>query len=170
MKNNPKKDAKDSIPQKQVKSLRKFQFFKDYFIVGLGILEEMSLEQLREKLVDLKKIKQIEKEKKRQENSEKKDIMVQNLQEKVKFISERRSEIKLSNEEKRKAKKQFEEEEKKRLTEIREKSLLEVYSKIVDKKDKKRFEAERLAKDLREIKLKRQYMNANQVFIYLHLK
>ena len=60
-------------------------------------------------------------------------------------------------------KKEFEEQEKKKLNEIREKSLLEVFTKVVDKKDKKRSEEERLAKELREIKLKRQYMNANEV-------
>jgi hypothetical protein len=133
--------------------------------VGLGLLEEMSLEQLREKLVEVKKGKQIEKEARRKDHSEKKDFMVQNLQEKAKFISEQRSELKLSNEAKRLAKKQFEEEEKRKMAEIREKSLMEVYSKIVDKKEKKQTEEERLAKELREIKLKRQYMNANEVYI-----
>lgn len=131
--------------------------------MGLGLLEEMSLEQLREKLVQIKKATQIEKEKKRVEHSDKKDLAIQNLQEKVKFISEQRNELKNLNEEKRKAKKLFDEEEKKRLSEIREKSLLEVYSKIVDKKETKMNEEMRLAKELREIKLKRQYMNANQV-------
>lgn len=132
-------------------------------LVGMGLLEEMSLEQLREKLVEVKKIRQIEKEKRRLDHAEKKDSMLQNLQEKVRFISEQRSEMKLSNEAKRMAKKQFEEEEKRKLAAIREKSLMEVYGKIVDKKDKKRAEEERLAKELREIKLKRQYMNANEV-------
>lgn len=131
--------------------------------MGLGLLEEMSLEQLREKLVEVRKIKQIEKEKRRQAHSETKDVMLQNLQEKAKFISEKRNEMKIANEAKRIAKKEFEEQEKKKLSQIREKSLLEVFTKIVDKKDKKRSEEERLAKELREIKLKRQYMNANEV-------
>ena len=131
--------------------------------MGLGLLEEMSLEQLREKLVEVRKIKQIEKEIRRQAHSETKDVMLQNLQEKTKFISEKRNEMKIANEAKRIAKKEFEEQEKKKLNQIREKSLLEVFTKIVDKKDKKRSEEERLAKELREIKLKRQYMNANEV-------
>ena len=131
--------------------------------MGLGLLEEMSLEQLREKLVEVGRIKQIEKEKRRQAHSETKDVMLQNLQEKAKFISEKRNEMKIANEAKKIAKKEFEEQEKKKLNEIREKSLLEVFTKVVDKKDKKRSEEERLAKELREIKLKRQYMNANEV-------
>lgn len=131
--------------------------------MGLGLLEEMSLEQLREKLIEVRKIKQIEKEKRRQAHSETKDVMLQNLQQKAKFISEKRNEMKVANEAKRIAKKEFEEQEKRKLNEIREKSLLEVFTKIVDKKEKKRSEEERLAKELREIKLKRQYMNANEV-------
>ena len=47
------------------------------------------------------------------------------------------------------------------MREIREKSLLEVHGKIVDKKKEKRKQEEKLAKEIKEIKLKRQYMNAN---------
>lgn len=51
------------------------------------------------------------------------------------------------------------------MQEIREKSLLEVHSKISDKKHAKKMEEERLAKELKEIQLKRQYMNANAAIV-----
>lgn len=40
-------------------------------------------------------------------------------------------------------------------------SLLEVHEKIENKKKAKKKEKNRLAKELREIQLKRQYLNAN---------
>ena len=85
------------------------------------------------------------------------------LQDKVQFITSTREEIRKRNEELRREKKSFEEAEKKKVAEIRERSLLALNGKIIEKKENKRLEEEALAKELREIKLKRQYMNANQV-------
>ncbi len=42
---------------------------------------------------------------------------------------------------------------------------MEVHEKIGDKKSKKRKEEERLAREFREVKLKRQYMNANAAIV-----
>merc|ERR1711893_234143 len=47
----------------------------------------------------------------------------------------------------------------------REKGLLEAYEKINQKKKEKREEDERLAKELKEIKLQRQYLNANAAMV-----
>ena len=47
----------------------------------------------------------------------------------------------------------------------REKGLLEVYDKVNQKKKDKRDEDERLAKELKEIKLQRQYLNANAAMV-----
>lgn len=46
--------------------------------------------------------------------------------------------------------------------EIKEKSILQVQSKINTKKIDKQREEERIEKELKEIRLKRQYMNANK--------
>lgn len=47
----------------------------------------------------------------------------------------------------------------------REKGLKEVFDKISTKKEKKALEDARLAKELKEIKLNRQYMNANAAMV-----
>jgi len=47
----------------------------------------------------------------------------------------------------------------------REKGLQEVYDKISKKKKEKKAEEERLAKELKEIKLQRQYLNANAAMV-----
>lgn len=48
---------------------------------------------------------------------------------------------------------------------IREKGLIEAYEKINKKKRDKKEEDERLAKELKEIRLQRQYMNANAAMV-----
>lgn len=47
----------------------------------------------------------------------------------------------------------------------KDKGLQEVYEKINKKKRDKRAEEERLAKELKEIKLQRQYLNANAAMV-----
>lgn len=47
----------------------------------------------------------------------------------------------------------------------RDKGLLEVYEKINLKKKEKKQEEDRLAKELKEIKLQRQYLNANRAMV-----
>lgn len=47
----------------------------------------------------------------------------------------------------------------------REKGLQEVYEKINKKKKEKKVEEDRLAKELKEIKLQRQYLNANRAMV-----
>ena len=48
---------------------------------------------------------------------------------------------------------------------IREQGLIEAYEKINKKKKDKKEEDERLAKELKEIRLQRQYMNANAAMV-----
>mmetsp|Transcript_4425 Transcript_4425/g.7532 ORF Transcript_4425/g.7532 Transcript_4425/m.7532 type:complete len:130 (+) Transcript_4425:1848-2237(+) len=48
---------------------------------------------------------------------------------------------------------------------MREKGLIEAYEKINKKKRDKKAEDERLAKELKEIRLQRQYMNANAAMV-----
>lgn len=51
------------------------------------------------------------------------------------------------------------------LKQAREKGMLEVYDKISKKKQDKRDEEARLAKELKEIRLQRQYLNANAAMV-----
>jgi len=48
---------------------------------------------------------------------------------------------------------------------MREQGLIEAYEKINKKKLDKKAEDERLAKELKEIRLNRQYMNANAAMV-----
>lgn len=52
-----------------------------------------------------------------------------------------------------------------RKKQIREQGLVEAYQKISKKKADKKAEDERLAKELKEIRLQRQYMNANAAMV-----
>lgn len=51
------------------------------------------------------------------------------------------------------------------MKEAREKGLVHVYDKINKKKKDKKQEEDRLAKELKEIKLQRQYLNANRAMV-----
>ncbi|EGR27662.1 hypothetical protein IMG5_191650 [Ichthyophthirius multifiliis] len=64
--------------------------------MGYGLLQEMSLVQLREKLNEMKIIKEIEKEQRRENNLKKKDEKLQDIEVKVQEIKEN-SEMSLSN-------------------------------------------------------------------------
>ena len=122
----------------------------------------MSLEQLREKLQEVQKQRKLEESQKRQENSRARDSYLRGIQEKVAYISSRRQELREENAAKRQEKREFSAKEEQKLAQIREKSLLEVYTKVVEKKDRTFAEKQRLAQELREIKQKRQYLNANE--------
>ena len=131
--------------------------------MGYGLLEEMSLAQLRERLDQVKLERKEEEELRRVENNKKKDGKEMDLKMKVAEIKMVREEKARIQAEKRQQKLQEEEEERKFKQALREKSLLEVHGKITKKKDDKQAELERIAKELREIKLKRQYLNADKV-------
>lgn len=51
------------------------------------------------------------------------------------------------------------------MREAREKGMKEVHSKISNKKKTKKEEEEQLAKELKEIRLQRQYLNANRAMV-----
>jgi hypothetical protein len=48
---------------------------------------------------------------------------------------------------------------------IREQQLVEVQGLIKDKKTKKQLEEERIAREVKETRLKQQYMNANKAMV-----
>ena len=131
--------------------------------MGYGLLEEMSLAQLRERFEQMKLERQQETEKKRVENVQKIIDKEAELKIKAQEIQAVRQEQARIQQEKRLQKIKAAEEEKRIKEQLREKSLLEVHGKITKKKEDKMAELERIAKELREIKLKRQYLNADKV-------
>ena len=85
--------------------------------------------------------------------------------EEAKKIEEARKRRKKDNDDRRYKKQTDTEKLMAKQKEVREKGLLEAYEKINKKKQDKRDEDERLAKELKEIKLQRQYLNANAAMV-----
>ena len=80
-------------------------------------------------------------------------------------IYEARDQRKSNNETKKETKLRDKEDKEAKLKAAKEKGLLEVYEKINKKKKDKKAEEDRLAKELKEIKLQRQYLNANRAMV-----
>ena len=134
-------------------------------IMGFGLLEEMSLAQLRERLDKRKQEIENDINSRREDNIRAKELKAQDLSEKVNKITEHRNTRAKKHEEDKK-KKQEEKEEKERIyQEVREKGLLNAYEKINAKKQARMIEQKKLEKELKEIKLKRQYLNANRALV-----
>ena len=132
---------------------------------GHGLLEEMSVAELRERIEYNKRKLEEDTERKRQENIARKDKEAEELVSTASKIQEAREKRKAENDARRAEKKKQQEEMEKKKKEIREKGLVEAYEKINKKKKDKRDEDERLAKELKMIRLNRQYMNANAAMV-----
>lgn len=132
---------------------------------GVGLLEEMSIAELRERLEFNKlKMKQ-EEDQKREENLKFKEDQAQKLMSESEKIHEARLKRKEDNESKRLQKQQDKDDLEAKMKAAKEKGLMEVYDKINQKKKGKKQEEDRLAKELKEIKLQRQYLNANRAMV-----
>lgn len=129
------------------------------------MLEEMSIAELRERIEYNKRLVEQETEKKRQDNMIKKEEAAKELDETTQKIIEARQQRRAANDAKRIARAQAEEELKQKKAAIREKQLIEAYERIKKKKKDKKDEDDRLAKELKEIELQRQYMNANAAMV-----
>lgn len=132
---------------------------------GHGLLEEMSIAELRERIEFNKRQLEQETEKKRQDNLDKKDKEASELLETASKIQDARDKRKADNDLRKKQKKEAEEALEAKKKAIREQGLIEAYEKINKKKRDKAAEDARLAKELKEIKLQRQYMNANAAMV-----
>lgn len=130
-----------------------------------GLLVEMSVAELRERL-ELNRAKlQQEIEFKRDTNLARKEREAQDLLESAAKVEEARKKRKQFADERRERERQDAEiRERARIT-AREKGLKDAYSVISNKKRLKAEEDARLAKELKEIKLQRQYMNANAAMV-----
>lgn len=120
---------------------------------GYGLLDEMSIAELRERLEYNRMLREQELSAKREENARAKEESVKKLMEEAEKIQEAREIRREGNEAKREAKKREREEYERKVKAAKEKGLVEVYEKINKKKKDKQAEEERLAKELKEIKL-----------------
>lgn len=132
---------------------------------GFGLLDEMSIAELRERLEFNKMLREQEITQKREENLKQKEDVVKKLMEESSKIQDAREQRRLQNEAKREQKIKEKEEYEAKVKAARDKGLVEVYDKISKKKKDKKAEEERLAKELKEIKLQRQYLNANAAMV-----
>merc|ERR1719313_2017948 len=126
-----------------------------------GVLEEMSLVELRERLTMERARREREVEVKRLNIIEEKNVKVRDIAGKADQCSRIREMAREESEVRReKMLKQREEEEKGRQA-IREKSVLAAQEKIAAKKRERRQEESRLKREEKEISVKRQFLQAN---------
>ena len=125
---------------------------------GYGLLEEMSLVELRERLALQKKMLADEIKSKKEENKLRMQERADELVNKAQIIHENRDRLRNQKEIERKMKNDAKMAEKERLRIAREKSLFEVKQKIENKKQKLKKEDEIFQKKIREIKLQRQFL------------
>ncbi len=132
---------------------------------GYGLLEEMSLVELKERLEIQKKMFLDEMIAKREENKlimkEKNDVLL----EKANRIIENRDKLRNLKEIERKMKKDALKEKEDIMNEIKEKNLFEVKKKIEYKKERLRKEDETFQKKIREIKLQRQFLQQGSAVV-----
>jgi hypothetical protein len=126
---------------------------------------ECSVAELRERLELNKRKLEQEIDFKREQNLAKKEREAETLIEDVNKIEEARKKRKIAADSRREQQEKDAAVREAARVAIREKGLIEVYDKISTKKKIKRDEEERLAKELKEIKLQRQYLNANAAMV-----
>lgn len=152
---------------RQIRELEKIpivrtQGFDPTETAGHGLLTEMSIAELRERLEYEKLRRQAEADNKRSEikseKSKKSDMLTNQTDEIIKA----RNDLKDKKEKERNDKRLKKEAEEAKRKEAREKGLLEAYDRISDKKRQKKEEEDRLAAELRKIKLQREYLNAGK--------
>lgn len=128
---------------------------------GVGLLEEMSLVELRERLTDLKE-KEIEEVKhKRGKLRVERDTKKEELALKLKRINRLRKQNAQTGEERRAKKQQSALEIAVALREKREKDVLHMYKKLESAREKKRADALRLAKDLKTRQIAKTFLDAD---------
>jgi hypothetical protein len=130
---------------------------------GYGLLEELSIAELKERLELQKKFYREYEEAKREENKLKSEERTEEFLQKAKTIAKHRDDLRNQKEVERRQKKEQKEKKEQVEREIREKSLFEVKGKIENKKLKLKKEDEEFQKKIREIKLQRQYLQLGRV-------
>jgi len=160
---NRRKDIILQIRELERLPFKRFKGFDPTETPGHGLLEEMSLAELRERLEMQKKFLSEYVEGKKEENRLKQTERNEDLLEKANMVMNYRD-LKRNNKEIERKKNLDEKNQKlEKLNSIREKSLLEFKDKIDNKKKKMKQEEEILEKKIREINLQRQYLQQGRV-------
>lgn len=160
-----KKDIIRQIRELEKIPIKRTKGFDPTETVGHGILEEMSLVELRERLEQQKKFTEEYLIAKREENKLKIEEKNENLLEKANIISEHREKLRNLKENQRKNKKELKENMQNIQKQIREKTLHEVKNKIEKKKEKIRREEEEFQKKIRDIKLQQQFLQQGKTVL-----
>merc|ERR1711920_309884 len=126
-----------------------------------GLLEEMSLAELRERLQNEQAKQAKELEDKRERQLEKKVEKQNELAEKAALLAKIREQAREQQEAKHAAIKKRNAEIEKAKERHREESIMEVAEKIQLKKQQKKEEELKLKRELKEISTKKQFLNAN---------
>lgn len=143
----------------------RFKGYDPTEIVGYGLLEEMSYAQLKERLDERKVILEDSISERREDIIRCKEDKTQELVGKANRIAEIRSQQARLGNHRRLQKREDAEKKKQQQQGLRERGLLSAYDKLSAKKRNKQLEQNRLEKELEEIKLKRQYLNANRALV-----
>ena len=125
---------------------------------GIGLLEEMSLVELKERLDIQKKMLNEQIKSKKEENKLKNEERVDEIIQKANIILEHRDKLRNLKEIERKEKKDAKIQKENLLREIREKNLFEMREKMQNKKDQLRKEDEIFQRKIRDIQLQRQFL------------
>ena len=132
---------------------------------GYGLLEEMSLVELKERLELQKKLHADEINSKREENKLKIEEKADILYEKANLIAEHRDKLRNQKEVERKQRKEAQKAKEELMRKLKEQSLFEVKKKIETKKEKLRKEDEIFQKKIREIQLQRQFLQLGRAAV-----
>jgi hypothetical protein len=152
---------------RQIRELEKIpivrtQGFDPTETAGHGLLNEMSMAELRERLEYEKIVREAETEKKREETRKFKEEKSDMLSSTAESIMRARNDLKDKKDRERMEKLRKKEQEEHKRKEVRERGLIEAYDRISEKKRLKQAEEDRLAAELRKIKLQREYLNADK--------
>ena len=132
---------------------------------GYGILEEMSIVELKERLELQKKFLKDQIEAKREENKLKSEERTEDLIAKANNIADFRDKLRNQKEIERKQKQDFLHQKQELFRQMREKNLFELKEKMKNKKDELRKEDEIFQKKIREINLQRQFLQQGRAAV-----
>jgi hypothetical protein len=160
---NRRKDIILQIRELERLPLKRTKGFDPTETSGYGLLEEMSIAELKERLELQKKFYNEYLESKKEENKLRQAERNVELTKKANLVLNYRDQLRNIKEIERRNKLEEKNQKIAKINSIREKSLLETREKINDKKLKMKKEEEILEKKIREIKLQRQYLQQGRV-------
>eukprot|EP00747_Dinoflagellata_sp_TGD_P162531 gnl/TRDRNA2_/TRDRNA2_180226_c0_seq1.p1 gnl/TRDRNA2_/TRDRNA2_180226_c0~~gnl/TRDRNA2_/TRDRNA2_180226_c0_seq1.p1 ORF type:complete len:804 (+),score=236.88 gnl/TRDRNA2_/TRDRNA2_180226_c0_seq1:125-2413(+) len=156
-----KRDLIQQIQALERVPVERFKMFDPAEPPCWGLLEEMSLSELRERMKIAQAQHNKEVEDKRERQLEKKHEKQVELTEKVETLAKVREIAKVEAHQRHVVFKQRKVEEEERKQKYREQCIEQCAEKIAKKKQQKRAEEQALRKELKEISTKRQFLQAN---------